>query len=63
MKSFRQAGKTIVLVSHSPGQIRDNCDRALWIHRGRVIRDGSAAAVTAEYHEWSVSGAEEPPAA
>jgi ABC-type polysaccharide/polyol phosphate transport system ATPase subunit len=63
MKSFRDAGKTIVLVSHSPGQVRDTCDRAIWLHRGRIVRDGDATAVTTEYHDWSVSGAQEPPAA
>jgi ABC-type polysaccharide/polyol phosphate transport system ATPase subunit len=63
MRRFRDEGKTIVLVSHSAKQVRDTCDRALWLHRGRLVRDGPSADVTAEYHEWSVSGAEEPPAA
>jgi ABC-type polysaccharide/polyol phosphate transport system ATPase subunit len=63
MNQFREAGKTIVLVSHSAAQVRDTCRRAIWLHRGRIVRDGSAADVTAEYHEWSVSGAQEPPAA
>ena len=58
--AFRQAGKTVLLVSHDLAQVRENCRRAVWIHRGRLIRDGDAHAVTAAYHAWSVAGGEEP---
>jgi len=54
MEAFRQAGKTVLLVSHAMAQVRDNCRRAVWIHGGRVVRDGSAAEVTEAYHLWSV---------
>ena len=37
MKGFHDRGKTMMLVSHSLSQIRDNCDRALWLHHGRVV--------------------------
>ena len=56
MASFRDAGKTVLLVSHSLGQIRENCRRVLWIHEGRLRRDGDTATVTEEYHRWSVEG-------
>src|SRR5262249_58608833 len=56
MQSFRDAGKTIVFVSHSADQVRDNCNRAVWIHEGRIVQCGDAAQVTQAYHEWSVSG-------
>lgn len=56
MESFRTAGKTVLLVSHALAQIRETCRRALWIHEGRLVRDGDAAAVTAAYHDWSVGG-------
>jgi lipopolysaccharide transport system ATP-binding protein len=61
IEAFRQAGKTVLLVSHTLEQVRINCARAIWIHRGRIIEDGDSAAVTAAYHEWSVSGAGQPP--
>ena len=54
MAAFRQAGKTVLLVSHALNQIRDNCRRALWIHEGRLVGDGSAEEVTEAYHAWSV---------
>lgn len=54
MEEFRQAGKTVLLVSHALAQIRENCRRALWIHEGRLVRDGDAASVTDLYHRWSI---------
>jgi lipopolysaccharide transport system ATP-binding protein len=60
--AFRQAGKTVLLVSHDLKQVRENCRRTVWIHKGRLVRDGDSEAVTAAYHSWSLTGAEEPPA-
>ena len=56
MEAFRKAGKTVLLVSHALASVRENCRRAIWIHEGRVVRDGDAAAVTGAYHDWSVGG-------
>ena len=60
--AFRKAGKTVLLVSHDLRQVRKNCRRVIWIHRGRLVRDGEAEPVTAAYHSWSLTGAAEPPA-
>jgi ABC-2 type transport system ATP-binding protein len=54
MDAFHGRGKTMMLVSHSLTQIRDNCDRAIWLHHGRIVRDGDAASVTEAYHQWSL---------
>jgi ABC-2 type transport system ATP-binding protein len=54
MEALRDRGKTFMLVSHSLSQIRDTCDRAVWLHHGRVVRDGAAEAVTEAYHQWSL---------
>ena len=43
----------LFLVSHSADQITDNCSRAVWIHRGELLFDGDAEAVTGAYKEWS----------
>ncbi|MEO6326411.1 MAG: ABC transporter ATP-binding protein [Thermoanaerobaculia bacterium] len=58
MANFRDRGKTILLVSHSLADIRDSCQRAIWISDGRVIKDGPADAVCDAYHEWSIHGGE-----
>lgn len=50
-RRWRDSGKTILLVSHNTGQIADLCDRALLIDRGRLLADGTAAAVVELYHQ------------
>jgi ABC-type polysaccharide/polyol phosphate transport system ATPase subunit len=62
MKAFRNAGKTILVVSHSAEQVRKTCSRAVWLHQGGIVQDGDAALVTEAYHDWSASGGELPPA-
>jgi len=59
--AFRRAGKTVLLVSHDLAQVRENCRRGVWIHKGRRIRDADAESVTAAYHAWSQTGADDPP--
>ena len=54
MDGLRARGKTFMLASHSLSQIRDNCDRVLWLHHGRVVRDGDDESVTDAYHQWSL---------
>jgi ABC-2 type transport system ATP-binding protein len=36
------AGRTIVFVSHDLGTMRELCQRAIWLHDGRVMVDGPA---------------------
>lgn len=40
LKEIKDAGTTIVLVSHSPAQIEQICDRAIWIEEGKIKQDG-----------------------
>jgi len=54
MEGLQRRGKTMMLVSHSLEQIRSNCARAIWLHHGRIVRDGDAETVTRAYHEWSL---------
>jgi ABC-type polysaccharide/polyol phosphate transport system ATPase subunit len=54
MEGLVARGKTFMLVSHSPSQIRDNCERVLWLHHGRIVLDGPAEAVADAYHQWSL---------
>lgn len=41
--------RTILLVSHAVGTIRDLCDDCLWLHQGRVMMRGDPEEVTAAY--------------
>jgi ABC-type polysaccharide/polyol phosphate transport system ATPase subunit len=54
VEDFRAAGKTVLLVSHALQTIRENCRRAIWVHEGRIVRDGDAGSVTELYHRWSI---------
>ena len=56
MESFRKAGKTILFVSHALNQVRDTCQRAVWIHEGQIVKDGDASKITEDYHRWSLEG-------
>jgi lipopolysaccharide transport system ATP-binding protein len=48
---LREAGCAIVLVSHGMDQIRDQCDRALWLRRGEVVACDTAKAVATYYEQ------------
>ncbi|MGP5379807.1 ABC transporter ATP-binding protein [Corynebacterium casei] len=43
----------LFLVSHSIGQIEQNCKRTIWINKGRIISDGPTDEVAPTYHEWA----------
>jgi ABC-type polysaccharide/polyol phosphate transport system ATPase subunit len=49
LEGFRKAGTTLILVSHSLDSIRRNCNRCLWLDKGRVRADGSPDEVLASY--------------
>lgn len=51
IKDLHAAGKTIVLVSHSPEQIAEFCTRCILLDRAKVAFDGSAAAGSAKYSD------------
>lgn len=40
IREFQQEGRTIVLVSHSAGQVTDLCDRVIVLSHGSVVFDG-----------------------
>jgi len=50
---------TLILVSHSPGEIRRQCSRALWLDKGMLRDDGPPNKVLSRY-EKHVAGAEPP---
>ena len=49
---IRDRGTTIVIVSHSLGQIEKFCSRSIWIKDGKIEMDGKPAEVHAKYLEW-----------
>lgn len=49
LKSLKQEGKTIVIVTHNMGQVKQFCDRAVWLYKGDVKMDGKVSDVLEEY--------------
>jgi lipopolysaccharide transport system ATP-binding protein len=52
MENYLANGGTLMLCSHSMYHIQKLCSRALWIHEGRLHRNGNSADVTREYLAW-----------
>jgi ABC-2 type transport system ATP-binding protein len=46
---FRQAGKTVVIVSHAMGSLRTMCDHAAWLQKGHLIEVGPTAQTVDDY--------------
>ena len=51
MESFRQQGKTLIIVSHASADIEKLCDRVIWIDRHRITQMGAPGEILKMYHE------------
>ena len=51
MMELMSGGTTVLFVSHSLGQIREMCDRVLWLEHGHMKMIGAANAVCDEYEQ------------
>jgi len=49
MREFKEAGKTIVVVSHDMNMIRSFCDRVVYLRQGRVVFDGPTGDAVGTY--------------
>ncbi len=47
--SLMKDGVTVLLVSHSIGQIKKICDRCIWIENGKIVMEGEAKKVCKAY--------------
>ncbi len=46
---LREDAGTVFLVSHSLGVVRQTCNRAIWLEKGRILMDGEANEVVDAY--------------
>jgi len=51
IREFQQQGRTIILVSHSLGQVQELCDRAVVLSKGEVKFQGSASDAVKNFRE------------
>jgi teichoic acid transport system ATP-binding protein len=52
MQELVGQARTIVIVSHGIGAIREMCDDCVWMHKGEIVRRGKPDEVAAEYLEF-----------
>ncbi len=55
MMDFKKRGKSIVLVSHSPGDIKQLCDRAMFLKDGQIDSIGEPTEVLNSYKTYMSS--------
>lgn len=51
MKSLLNKDVTVLFVSHSLDQVRNLCNKALWLEKGKLVMQGSVEEVSACYEE------------
>lgn len=51
IRSFQEEGRTIVLVTHSLGQVTELCDRAILLNKGEVVFDGEPREAVVQMRE------------
>lgn len=49
MRELMAGGTTVLMVSHALPQIRDLCNRVVWLEKGKVKMDGDTESVCDEY--------------
>jgi ABC-type polysaccharide/polyol phosphate transport system ATPase subunit len=52
MQSLLNEDATVLFVSHSTQQVKTICERAIWLHQGELIAEGSAEEVCDLYEKW-----------
>jgi lipopolysaccharide transport system ATP-binding protein len=52
MKSFKNQGVNIIIVSHNMEDIKSICDRVIWIDQHRIKLDGECKEVLGEYYKF-----------
>jgi ABC-type polysaccharide/polyol phosphate transport system ATPase subunit len=46
---FRQSGRSLLCVSHSPEMLRNLCDKAIWLDAGELVMSGDTDSVLEAY--------------
>jgi ABC-type polysaccharide/polyol phosphate transport system ATPase subunit len=56
MKDLVGRTGTMFLVSHALGSIKDLCNDALWLHKGKIMTRGEPSEVVAAYNKFITVG-------
>src|SRR5699024_11775097 len=52
MNKFKEQGKTMIFVSHSLGQMKQFCEKILWLENGLVRDFGAVEEIVPKYEEF-----------
>lgn len=52
MKQFQKEGKTIFFVSHAASQVRNMCNKAIWLHYGELVDQGNVNHIVSKYRKY-----------
>lgn len=52
MQELRDEGATVLMVSHSGADVRENTRRCVWLERGRIQADGETEKVMTRYEDF-----------
>ena len=52
MNEFKEKGKTIFFISHSIGQVKQFCQKALWLEAGEVKAYGTIKEIIPQYEKF-----------
>lgn len=52
MKQMRERTKTVIIVSHSPSQVKEMCSRVIWLEKSRLLLDGTVDEVLPKYQKF-----------
>lgn len=61
MNEIRDSGKTIFFISHSLAQIEKFCQKAIWLHYGKIHQMGEVVEVTKAYRKFLTNYKKLPP--
>lgn len=53
MNELMQGDVSLLFVSHSIGQVREMCDRAIWLDHGNLMMDGDVDEVCDAYMDFT----------
>lgn len=51
LEEFKRRQITVILVSHSLGEVRGFCNRVIWLKAGQIVADGTPEVVMPRYEE------------
>lgn len=55
MQELVSSAKMVMIVTHNPGFVKDNCNKALWLDQGKLMAFGDAKEVAEQYEEFAES--------